>query len=91
MPGPLTSSLEAALTAGPPPAPGSGRARSGPVTPPYPDTGLPPRHGLGGGWQLTSLWPESGRFAAIPTTSPPGPLTVDYQYGFSVSGRRRTV
>ena len=33
------------------------------------------------GWQLTSIWPETGRFAAAPAT-PAGPLTVDYQYGF---------
>jgi hypothetical protein len=73
VPGPLTSSLETALTA-------STTSR------PYPDAGIPPRYGLGGGWQLTSIWPEIGRFAAtVPQSppSPPGTLTVDYHYGFS--------
>jgi len=75
VPGPLTSSLETAITdtgTSPPPA-----------RPPYPDADVPPRYGLGGGWQPTSIWPEIGRFAAIALLSPPGPLTVDYQYGFS--------
>ena len=77
VPGPLTSSLETALTgAGTPPPP--------PVRPPYPaypSAGIPARYGLGGNWQLASIWPESGRFAATPA-SPAEPLTVDYQYGF---------
>ena len=29
--------------------------------PPYPGADVPPRYGLGGGWQLTSIWPEIGR------------------------------
>jgi hypothetical protein len=77
VPGPLTSSLETAITdpgTSPPPPP----------RPPYPDTGVPARYGLGGGWQLTEIWPEIGRFAAAPGPgSPPEPLTVDYHYGFS--------
>ncbi len=73
VPGPLTSSLEAALTA----------AGAVPAAPPYPDADLPPRYGLGEGWRLTSIWPELGRFAATVRMSPPGPLTVGYQYGFS--------
>jgi hypothetical protein len=76
VPGPLTSSLETAITdtgASPPP----GR-------PGYPDAGVPPRYQLGEGWQATSIWPEAGRFAATaPAVSPPLPLTVDYHYGFS--------
>ena len=77
VPGPLTSSLEAAITdtgASPPP----------PGRPGYPDAGVPPRYQLGEGWQLTSIWPGAGRFAAsAPAASPPAPLTVDYHYGFS--------
>jgi hypothetical protein len=77
VPGPLTSSLEAALTAGP---------AAVPPSPPYPDTDVPPRYALSEGWSPTAVWPELGRFAADssdPSSSPPGPLTVDYQYGFS--------
>jgi hypothetical protein len=77
VPGPLTSSLETAITdtgASPPP----------PGRPGYPDTRVPPRYQLGEGWQLTSIWPETGRFAAsAPAVSPPPPLTVGYHYGFS--------
>lgn len=76
VPGPLTSSLETAITGsgtGPPPG-----------GPPYPDAGVPPRYGLGEGWRLTSAWPEAGQFAAVADgSSPPRPLTVSYQYGFS--------
>jgi len=70
VPGPLTSSLEAAITG------------TGPTGPSYPDADVPPRYSLGEGWQLTSIWPEIGRFAVAPSP-PPGPLTVGYQYGFS--------
>ena len=36
------------------------------------------------GWQLASVWPELGRFVAAPGhSSPPPPLTVDYNYGFA--------
>jgi hypothetical protein len=77
VPGPLTSSLETAVTdtgASPPP----------PARPGYPDAGIPPRYGLGPGWQLTSVWPETGRFAATAGSGSPAlPLTVDYHYGFS--------
>ncbi len=76
IPGPLTSSLETAIT-----DPGKSAP---PVRPPYPDTAVPARYGLGGGWQLAAIWPELGRFAATaPPGSPPEPLTVNYQYGFS--------
>jgi hypothetical protein len=74
VPGPLTRSLEAAIT-----DPGT----SAPAWAPYPDTDVLVRYGLGGGWELTSIWPEIGRFAAVAPLSPPGPLTVDYQYGLS--------
>jgi hypothetical protein len=67
VPGPLTNSLEAAIGA----RPGG---------PPYPSA-VPARYSLGPGWQLTSVWPELGRFTAA-ADSPPGPLTVSYQYGF---------
>jgi hypothetical protein len=73
VPGPLTSSLETAITdtgAVPPPPP----------RPPYPDDAIPPRYGLDGGAQLTVIWPEIGRFA---TATSAKPSTVDYQYGFS--------
>jgi hypothetical protein len=63
VPGPLTSSLETAIT-------GS-------------DVHVPSACALGPGWQLTSIWPEVGRFAATAEASPPDPLTVSYQYGFS--------
>jgi hypothetical protein len=72
VPGPLTASLEAAIT---------GRGTS--PGPPYPGA-VPARYGLGGGWELTAIWPEIGRFAATPAVaSPAQPLTVSYQYGFS--------
>ena len=74
VPGPLTSSLETAIT---------DIRTSPPARPPYPDVDVPPRYGLGGGRQLKSILPEIGRFATIGPLSPPGPLTVDYQYGFS--------
>ena len=76
VPGPLTSSLEAAV---------NGRETTGTTGTTgraYP-ADVPPRYGLGPGWQLTSVWPEIGRFAAAAADSPPGPLTVSYQYGFS--------
>ena len=74
VPGPLTSSLETAIT-------DTGTSPPPPVRPPYPDSGLPPRYSLNGGAQLASIWPEIGRFAT--TAAPPQPFTVDYQYGFS--------
>jgi hypothetical protein len=67
VPGPLTTSLEAALI---------GRE----THPPYPDA-VPARYGIGGGGQLARIWPEAGRFAVTPATA--APLTVSYQYGFS--------
>jgi len=73
VPGPLTGSLEAAI---------DDRGTPGPARPPYP-ADVPPRYSLGPGWQLTSAWPEIGRFAATAADSPPRPLTVGYQYGFS--------
>ena len=81
VPGPLTSSLETALTdtrTSPPPV-----RPAYPANPTaYPGAGIPARYGLGGNWQLASIRPEAGRFAATPA-SPAEPLTVDYQYGFS--------
>jgi len=73
VPGPLTTSLDAAIT---------GRGTSPRL--PYP-AAVPARYGLGGDWQLTAVWPEIGRFAATPgaMASPAQPLTVSYQYGFS--------
>ena len=77
VPGPLTRSLELAIT-----DPGTGL----PARPGYPDT-VPARYGLSGGAQLAGtwpdigLWPEIGRFE---TAGPPAePFTVAYQYGFS--------
>lgn len=76
VPGPLTSSLETAIT-------DSGTSPP-PVRPAYPDTGVPVGYQLGGNWQLNQIWPELGRFAATAGPgSPPEPLTVGYQYGFS--------
>jgi hypothetical protein len=34
-------------------------------------------------WNLETIWPELGRFAAQPIGSPVQPLTVDYNYGFA--------
>ncbi|MGZ4649421.1 MAG: hypothetical protein ACXV3A_02625 [Kineosporiaceae bacterium] len=73
VPGPLTRSLETAIT-------DTGTSPPLPLRPPYPDAGVPPRYGLHGGAQLASIWPEIGRFATAGT--PPGPITVDYHYGF---------
>jgi hypothetical protein len=76
VPGPLTTSLQKAIT------------DSGTVPPPrrspYPDAVTPP-YGLQPEphWQLAAIWPELGRFSANPTGSPGPPLTVDYNYGFS--------
>jgi hypothetical protein len=69
VPGPLTGSLVAAIT-------GSG------TSPPYPDTGVLAPYSLGGSWQLASIWPEAGSFAATAGAGAQ-PLTVSYQYGFS--------
>ncbi len=74
VPGPLTGSLETAIT-------DTGTSPPPPARAPYPDTDVPARYSLNGGAQLASIWPEIGRFAT--TAAPPGPLTVDYQYGFS--------
>jgi hypothetical protein len=70
VPGPLTSSLDAAIS-------GSGTSPGRP----YPDADIPASYALGEGWQLTTVWPETGRFSATPA-SPAGPLTVSYHYGF---------
>ena len=70
VPGPLTSSLDAAIT---------GRGTS--PRRPYPDADIPASYALGDGWQLATVWPEIGRFAATPA-SPAQPLTVSYHYGF---------
>jgi hypothetical protein len=75
VPGPLTSSLEAAIT-------DDGTSPPLPPRPPYPDDDVPPRYAVGGDWRLTSIWPEAGRFTATPPT-PTEPLTVSYNYGFS--------
>jgi hypothetical protein len=81
MPGPLTTSLEKAIT------------DSGTVPPPrrptYPDAAdVTPRYALKPDtpqpqWQLETIWPELGRFTAKPVGSPIQPLTVDYNYGFA--------
>jgi hypothetical protein len=74
VPGPLTNSLEAAITdpgTDPPP----------PARPPYPDTDVPPRYSVTGGEDLTTIWPQIGQFATDDKTS--APITVSYQYGFS--------
>lgn len=75
VPGPLTSSLEAAIT-------DSGTSPPPPARPPYPDADVPSRYGLGNSWQLASIWPETGKFAAVPPSHAQA-LTVDYHYGFS--------
>jgi hypothetical protein len=76
VPGLLTSSLQTAITDG-------GASPPPPARPPYPDA-VPPGYQLATGWQLTSIWPETGRFAAAAESgSPPAALTVDYSYGFS--------
>ena len=74
IPGPLTDSLEAAIA-----------GRGNPPRRPYPAGRVPARYGLGDGWRLAAVWPETGRFAAAPASgaSPAPPLTVSYQYGFS--------
>ena len=73
VPGPLTNSLDTAI---------SGRERS--PRPPYPDASIPASYALGEGWQLATVWPEIGRFTATPAspTSADPPLTVNYYYGF---------
>ena len=61
VPGPLTSSLETAIN-------DSGTSPPPPVRPPYPDADVPPALRPRGGWQLASIWPETGRFAATPAS-----------------------
>jgi len=70
VPGPLTNPLDAAI---------SGRGRS---PRPYRDASIPASYALGEGWELTAVWPETGRFTATPASSAPPPLTVSYNYGF---------
>jgi hypothetical protein len=78
VPGPLTRSLELAIT-----DPGTGL----PARPGYPDTAVPARYTLSGGAQLAGtwpdvgIWPEIGRFETA--GAPEEPFTVGYQYGFS--------
>jgi hypothetical protein len=79
VPGPITVSLEAALndvsgSTAPPQAPY-----------PYPPPGSSPPAAFGysvQGASLARVWPEAGVFSVsdLPS-SPPGPVTVDYQYG----------
>ncbi len=77
VPGPLTSSLETALT-------DQGMVPPAPARPPYPSSGLPQRYALGGGAQFAGLWPEAGTFAVTgPPPAQPSPVTVSYHYGFS--------
>jgi hypothetical protein len=49
VPGPLTSSLEAAIT-------DDGTSPPLPPRRPYPDADVPPRYALGGDWRLGSIW-----------------------------------
>jgi hypothetical protein len=86
VPGPVTGSLNTAIAddgkSSPPPRPPY--PDPPPPQPPYPDPLVPPGYRLGMGWQLGSVWPELGKFAAAAgPSSPPPPLTVDYNYGFS--------
>lgn len=79
LPGPLSSSLLAAI-AGPGP--------TAPSQAPYPDAALvAPAYGVqgpGGALGLASVWPEVGRFAlGTPAAEPVGGITVNYCYGFS--------
>lgn len=73
VPGPLSRSLEAALT-------GQGTSPRRP----YPADGIPARYGLGGNWQLAQVRPETGQFAVTPASAAQTaqPLSVRYQYGF---------
>jgi hypothetical protein len=76
VPGPLTSSLDTLLAE-------LSACTSPPMSPPCADATIPPRYWLGPGWQLTSVWPEIGRFTAdAGLGSPADPLTVNYYYGF---------
>jgi len=73
VPGPLTRSLETAIT-------DKGKSPPPPPRPCYPDANVSSRYALSGA-ELGSIWPELGRFA---TTGPPSdPFTVTYNYGFS--------
>jgi hypothetical protein len=88
VPGPLTSSLEKAIT-------DTGADATPPARAPYPnvgvppgDVGVPPGYTLNGAqvagtWPDRSIWPEIGRFAA--DQAPPEDFTVDYCYGFSAT------
>jgi hypothetical protein len=75
VPGPLTDSLERALS-------DTGSETLPPHAPyPAPPGGLPARYGVSGA-EIASVSPEHGEFTTT-TAAPAGPLTVDYQYGFS--------
>ena len=80
VPGPITASLEAALS--------DVSGSTAPPEAPYPSSppGISPPAAFGysvQGAALAQAWPEAGVFSvADPLASPPGPVTVDYQYGF---------
>jgi hypothetical protein len=80
VPGPITASLEAALS--------DVSGSFAPPEAPYPSSppGISPPAAFGysvQGAAPAQAWPEVGVFSvADPPASPPGPVTVDYQYGF---------
>ncbi len=75
VPGPLTSSLETAIT-------DDGTSPPPPVRPPYPNAdAVPVRYALNDGAELGSIWPELGRFET--KVAPPVSFTVNYNYGFA--------
>jgi hypothetical protein len=71
VPGPLTRSLETAIT-------DKGTSPPPPPRPPYPDA-VPTPYALSGA-ELDTIWPELGRFTT--TGTPSDPFTVSYNYGF---------
>jgi hypothetical protein len=84
VPGPITTSLEAALN--------DVSGSTAPPQPPYPypppGNSAPAVFGYSvHGADLAQAWPEGGVFSisdppSSPPSSPPGPITVHYQYGF---------
>jgi hypothetical protein len=80
VPGPITASLQTALSN----ASGSTAPPQAPY--PYPPPGISPPAAFGysvQGATLAGTWPEVGVFSVSdPPSSPPGPVTVGYCYGF---------
>lgn len=80
VPGPITLSLEQAMAGLPPSPPRAPYPFPPPNPDPPPPTLVPYGYAVHGA-DLAGTWPETGRFS-LQAPRAPGPITVDYQYGF---------